>query len=441
MSDLPRSEALLGRLEHFGVKLGLERMRSLLGALGDPHLAVPAVLVAGTNGKGSTASLISAMARAAGYRTGLFISPHLEHPRERITLDGQAITDDSLADAIETAIREAEVLGVDFPTYFEAFTLSAMQYFRGSGADLAVYEVGLGGRLDATNTTEPLISVITSIGLDHQRLLGDTPALVAGEKSGIFRSGRPAIVWGDDPDVWQVFVDRAEATGARLMRAEERVEIEPLGVDTAAGSLRQRAVLRTQRDRYDVEFALSGEHQLRNLALAVLVAEELADMGFGALGREPVIDGAASCRWPGRLEWVEPVDGPQVLFDGAHNPAGAQALCRYLDSLDFEPVLLFGVLGDKKVPEMLPPLVRRCQRVVLTRAPGNRNRAVEPRELVQWVVDSPVEIVEDSLSALELALEQAREAGVPLLVCGSLYLVGELRPALRRLYGVPAATV
>jgi dihydrofolate synthase/folylpolyglutamate synthase len=430
----------LGRLEHFGVKLGLERMRSLLGALGDPHLAVPSVLVAGTNGKGSTASLVASMARAAGYRAGLFISPHLEDPRERISLDGVAISDDSLAAAIETAIGEAETLGVELPTYFEAFTLSAMQYFRGAGVDLAVYEVGLGGRLDATNTTEPLISVVTSIALDHQRLLGDTLALVAGEKSGIFRSGRPAIVWGDEPEVWRVFVERAEATGARLVRAEERVEIEPLGIEVAAsGPPLQRVALRTRRDRYRLELALAGEHQLRNLALAVLAAEELVDAGFGALGRREVVAGVGACRWPGRLEWIEPVDGPRVLLDGAHNPAGAQALCRYLDSLDLQPVLLFGVLGDKKVPEMLPPLARRSGRVILTRPPGNR--AVPPGELAGWVEGTPVEVVEDSVQALERGLEGAREEGVPLLICGSLYLVGELRPVLRRLYGVPAATV
>jgi dihydrofolate synthase/folylpolyglutamate synthase len=380
------------------------------------------------------------MARAAGYRTGLFISPHLEDPRERITLDGSAISDDSLADAIEQAIQEAEALGAELPTYFEAFTLSAMLHFRGAGADLAVYEVGLGGRLDATNTTEPLVSVITSIALDHQRLLGDTPALVAGEKSGIFRSGRPAIVWGDDPEVWRVFVDRAEATGARLVRAEDNVEIEPLGIERVpSGTPIQRAILRTRRERYELELALSGEHQLRNLALAVLAAEELAAVGFEALGRQEIAAGSAACRWPGRIEWVEPTDGLRVLLDGAHNPAGAQALCRYLEAVNLEPVLLFGVLGDKKVPEMLPPLARCSRRVILTRPPGTR--AVEPGDLMAWVEGLPVEVVEDSSEALERGLERAREEGVPLLICGSLYLVGELRPLLRRHYGVPAATV
>ena len=187
MNTTLKPGAILDRLEHFGVKLGLERIGVLLTALDDPHLAVPVVLVAGTNGKGSTASLLAAMASSAGSRTGLFISPHLEVVNERISIDGRAISDEQLTRQLQIAVSRAEEIQAEPPTYFEAFTLSAFGHFRREKADLAIFEVGLGGRLDATNSSEPILSLITSIDLDHQRLLGSTRAAVAREKCGIRR--------------------------------------------------------------------------------------------------------------------------------------------------------------------------------------------------------------------------------------------------------------
>lgn len=425
----PRAQEILDRLEHFGVKLGLERMRVLLAALDDPHLAVPVVLVAGTNGKGSTASLLASMAQAAGYRTGLFISPHLEVMNERISIDGRAISDRQLAHQLHIAVSCAEELQAEPPTYFEAFTLSAFGHFRDKKVDLAIFEVGLGGRLDATNSSEPILSLITSIDLDHQRLLGSTRAAVAGEKCGILRRDRPAFAWGQEEEVEAVFKERAAAVGARLTLAENAVRIEPRG---EADAIPQKAVIHSASGvNYPLELALLGEHQLRNLALAVLAAEKLQTMGFERLDRKAIIEGTAQCRWAGRLEWVPLPDGRRVLLDAAHNAAGAAALARYLDHQKEQPTLLFGVLGDKKIPDMLPPLAKRSRRVVLTRPPGKRG--VEPEDLASFVGDRPTILEADPERALELALEGSEVV----LACGSLYLVGEIRPLLRKHFGVP----
>lgn len=431
MSTSLSPETILDRLEHFGVKLGLERIRVLLKALGDPHLEVPVVLVAGTNGKGSTASLLAAMARSAGYRTGLFISPHLEVVHERISIDGQAISDAQLTHQLNLAVACAEKIQAELPTYFEAFTLAAFGHFHTAGADLAIFEVGLGGRLDATNTSEPIISLITSIDLDHQRLLGSTRAAVAGEKSGILRHGRPAFAWAHGQEVEAVLRERASLVGARLVLADETVRIEPQG---EAHAVPQRATIHTPKQSYPLKVSLLGQHQLQNLALAVLAAEELQAMGFEHLDREAISAGAACCRWAGRLEWVELPDGRRVLLDAAHNPAGAATLARYLDHQKEQPVLLFGALGDKRFEEMLPPLAERSRRVVLTRPPGKR--AAEPNTLLPLVGNRPAVVEPDIGRALERALEGAEVV----LVCGSLYLLGEIRPLLRQRFGVPSAT-
>ncbi|HET9209893.1 MAG TPA: folylpolyglutamate synthase/dihydrofolate synthase family protein [Thermoanaerobaculia bacterium] len=418
---------ILARLDGLGIKLGLERARSLLAALGDPQRRFPAVLVAGTNGKGSTAAFLAAIAQSSGYRTGLYTSPHLEVVEERLRIDGRMIAPGRfgrlLADLVSLAERETG----SPPTYFEAVTLAAFQWFAEEKVDLAVVEVGLGGRLDATNLCDPILSLITPIGLDHQEYLGDTLAQIAREKAGILRPDRPALVWTNEPEAAESVRAAAAETGARLRFAADEVRIESIEPHGWTG---QRIRLATPRRDYDLEIALLGAHQAINLGLAVRAAETLADLGFDRFNPTAIREGAAACRWPGRLEAIGLPGGRRLLLDAAHNPAGAAVLADFLDRLE-EPVdLLFGVLADKDYTEMLSLLAPRARRIVLT-TPASP-RAKNPAELAALLGGREGVFVEPDLGkALERALGLG---GQTLVACGSIFLIGEIRRAVRSIY-------
>jgi len=393
-------------------------VRALLAALGDPQIQYRTVLVAGSNGKGSTSALLAAMASAAGCRTGLYTSPHLESVEERLRIDGRAIGPEDLAGLLDRIVKEAGTS----PTYFEAVTAAAFLWFSERAVDLAVVEVGMGGRLDATNVCEPELSLITSISLEHREHLGDTLAAIAREKAGTFRPGRPALVWLEDPEPSEAVRSVAAELGTDLRFAPELVtirEVVPLGLDG------QRVKLSTPGGEHDLEIRLPGAHQAKNLGLAVLAAEAL---GFS---REAIAEGARSCRWPGRLERIELPGDRLVLLDAAHNPEGAAALAGFLDHVPGPVDLLFGALGDKDAADMLLPLAHRARRIVLTTPASDRARP--PEELAallpgrQWV-----EVVPDLGQALDRAL------GGNLVACGSIYLIGEVRKRLRERFGVPA---
>ncbi len=426
-----RSETLLGGLEHFGMRLGLGRVRRLLAGLGDPHLAVPAVLVAGTNGKGSTAALLAAICRAAGYRTALYTSPHLETVTERLTVGGKPIDDRRLAAHLEQCLAAAEAIG-EPPTYFEALTVAAFLHFRAAAADLTILEVGLGGRLDATNASEPELSIITSIGLDHEQHLGDTAAAVAREKSGILRQGRPMVAWAEEPEVRRALCERAAEVGA----LPELVDAAGISTSTTPATYPQQVRLATPRSTHDLELFLAGEHQLANLSLAVRAAEILAERGWPALDALAIRHGAASCRWPGRLEWVDLGDGRRVLLDAAHNSTGLAALVSFLEQLAEPPDLLFGALAEKSIDGVLPRLATVVDRVFLTRPP--ERRAADPERWSTLFEGRPIHIEPALARALDLALEAG--AGT-LLASGSIYLVGRVRSLLRERFGVPEPVV
>ncbi len=415
---------ILARLDGLGIKLGLERARSLLAALGDPQRRFPAVLVAGTNGKGSTSAFLAAMAQAAGYRAGLYTSPHLEVVEERLQIDGQMIETGRLGRLLADLIALAERETGSPPTYFEAVTLAAFQWFAESQVDLAVVEVGLGGRLDATNLSDPILSLITPIGFDHQEYLGDTLAQIAREKAGILRPDRPALVWIEDAEPAESVRQAAAEIGARLRFASDEVRIESIEPQGWAG---QRIRLATPLRAYDLGVALLGAHQAINLGLAVRAAETLADLGFDRFDPDSIRKGAAACRWPGRLEAIDLPDGRRLLLDAAHNPAGAAVLADFLGNIG-EPVdLLFGVLADKDYTEMLGLLAPRVRRIVLT-TPASP-RAKNPAELAALLGGREGVFVEPDLGqALERALGLH---GKVLVACGSIFLIGEVRRAVR----------
>lgn len=425
-----RLNRLLSELEDRGIRLGLEPLAGLLAALGGPQDGLPAVLVAGTNGKGSTCALLESMVRAAGYRTGLYTSPHLERVEERVQIDGRPIPRHDMTTLLAEVTETATARGLELPTYFEALTAVAFLAFRRAEVDLAVLEVGLGGRLDATNLADPALSVITGIAYDHEETLGATLGEIAREKAGILRPERPALGWGGDPDVRQALLAVAAERGARLELVDETVRCEET-LERRDGMLEVR--LRTPAREVRVETPLAGAHQARNLALAVRAAEVLGELDWGRLDSAAIRQGAASVRGPGRLERADLPQGGAVLLDAAHNPSGVAALVAYLDRLGEPFDLLFGVLADKRVEQMLPPLAERARRVTLTRPPAGRGR--DPETLRSMVAEQiEVDVQPDPALALERALAVA--PGL-LVCCGSIYLIGPLRALLRERYGVP----
>lgn len=360
------------------------------------------------------------MATAAGYRTGHYTSPHLETVEERLQIDGRPIDSERLGCLLEEIVAAAEAAAGNPPTYFEALTVAAFRWFAEEKVDLAVLEVGLGGRLDATNLSEPLLSLVTSISLEHQEFLGDTLAAIAREKAGIFRPGRPALGWVEDPEARASLEEVAQEKGTDLRFAQDLVRIEGADLEGWQG---QRVRLVSPGGRHDLRIALLGAHQQRNLALAVLAAETLAAGDFPKLTPEAIATGAAACRWPGRLEVIDLPDGRRVLLDAAHNVEGAAALADFLGRLEGPVDLLFGVLTDKDAEQMLGLLAPHARRLLLTTPPSPR--AQDPTGLLRFLEGCEgVEVEPDPGKALERLLAVGEGT---MVICGSIYLVGVLR--------------
>ena len=422
-------DSILQRLEAFGVRLGLETTRRLLTALAEPQKQLRPVLVAGTNGKGSTSALLASMVQAAGYRVGLYTSPHLESVEERLRIDGRAISTAALTSTLAEVVATAESRLGYLPTYFEALTAAAFLWFARESVDLAVLEVGLGGRLDATNGCEPVVSLITEIGLEHQRYLGGTLGRIGREKAGILRPDRPAFAWVERQEARRAIQEVADEVGARLSWGTSLASVrarEDLGWEG------QKIEFQTAAGKRQITLPLLGEHQVANLALAILAAEELAEQGLAHIDDRAITAGAARTRWPGRLEWVKPAAGKPVLLDVAHNPDGAETLRRSLGTVEGRCVLLFGALADKQVDHVLPALAERATTVVLT-SPASP-RAMELESLAAMVPAAKTLIEPERTAALSAALAASGEFVV---VCGSVYLVGDVRLDLRRRFGVP----
>lgn len=422
-SSVSRFPALnrLQSLDIRGIRLGLAAIDAVCERLGRPERRVPSVLVAGTNGKGSTAATLSSIATAAGFRTGLYTSPHLVNVTERIRI-GQ---DDMASEELEAALGEVFAAADRAPavpvTYFEAMTAAAFAAFARRGLDLAVLEVGLGGRFDATNVAPAVLSVVTSISLDHVEELGPTVAKIAFEKAGVFRSGRPALVASRLPEALAVFEESARRTGAELHRMLDETGIVA-GEPALSGT---RFQLTTPEGSYDLATPLAGTHQVENAATAVRAAELLAPKF--RIESEAVLRGVASVRWPGRLEKFA-VRGKTVLVDGCHNAEGAAALAKFIAGAGLEPDLVFGAMADKDIESMggaLSPLVRRIRLV-----PAGSPRAASPDELIRRF--APRRPDASAAPGLAAALEEllADPSSETIIVAGSLYLVGEARSLL-----------
>jgi dihydrofolate synthase/folylpolyglutamate synthase len=420
----PPPRAWLAGLELHGIKLGLSTIRALCAALGHPERQFTSVLVAGTNGKGSVAAMVSTALRAAGHRTGRYTSPHLVRLEERFAIDGADVTPAALDEAlgrVRHAVAQLQNEGVIdvHPTFFEATTAAAFELFRRAAVQVAVLEVGMGGRFDATNVADPAAVAITSIALDHEAYLGDTLAKIAFEKAGVIRPGRPVVV-GQLPDealevVRTVSADR----GASLVEAATGADV---AVSRDAG--RTALTLRTPAGAYGpLMLALRGRHQIGNALVAVRLLEAL-DAGGLRAGVAAIEAGLATAEWPARLGVYDLPGGRRLIVDGAHNPAGAAAFAEYVrEEWPAGLPLVFGAMRDKQVRGMLEALAPIARPLIVTTAPGRR--AAAATELAAIATDAGIDRVLLNPDPA-VALAQAWREGRAVAVAGSLYLAGAI---------------
>jgi len=416
--------AWLTSLEHFGIKLRLSSIQAICAALGHPERQFRSVHIAGTNGKGSVSAMVDEALRAAGHRAGRYTSPHLVRLEERFTVEGESVTADALDEAIGTVrsaiatLTAAGTLEVH-PTYFEVITAAAFVLFARARVEIAVLEVGLGGRFDATNIVEPVVTAITSIALDHEQHLGATLEAIALEKAGIIKSGIPVVI-GPLP--------AAAAGVVRGACAERDAPLHDASAECVADHSRAEGRtllhLTTPRRRYPpLVLALRGDHQVQNAVVAVRLLE-LLDEGDLAVPEAAITAGLSGARWPARLDVVHAGGDRKVLVDGAHNPAGASALTGYIQSeWPAGLPIVFGAMGDKDLSGMLRPLAGVARPLIVTTAPGLRAAGAQHLAAVarsEGITD--LEVCPDVGEALA-----AGWAHAPLIVAaGSLYLAGHV---------------
>jgi dihydrofolate synthase / folylpolyglutamate synthase len=406
-----------------GIRWGLDRTRELLAATGDPHLRYPSIHVGGTNGKGSVAAVLESVLRAGGRRTGLYTSPHLVDFRERIQVSGRPISE---AELMETARTLWPLVQAAAPSFFEAATVIAFVAMERAGVEVAVLEVGMGGRLDSTNVVVPDVSVITNVAMDHAQYLGNDLETIAAEKAGIIKPGVPVVTGVTDAGILAVLERQAQAAGAPLhvVAPPPRAQVDATGTAVSLDTIWGRLSLRVP---------LPGRHQAMNLAVAVRALELLPPERRPS--RAAVEGGVAATHWPGRLQVVSRGSATWIL-DVAHNAAGVESLLAALpDLLPSRPVVaLVGVLGDKEWGRMLPPLFEYADEVILTEPPSAPpERRWDPEAvLVELRAPGSVRVVRPFAAAVAAAAAAA--AGGSVVCTGSVHTVGDAMVAL----GIPA---
>jgi dihydrofolate synthase/folylpolyglutamate synthase len=408
-------------------KFSLDEIRILLAALGDPHRRFPSVLIAGTNGKGSTAATLASILTASGARTGLYTSPHLARVNERIRVDGAEIPDEAFAGLyfrVEIAAQQLVKDGLvpQLPSFFEILTTQALLYFAEREVEIAVLEVGMGGRLDATNIVDPVLSVITDISLDHMEWLGSTIGAIAREKTGILRARGTLITLPQHPEANLVLGEVAGRLNVRTVDASEYLPT------VGAGRPYQVEVLGSS---IEVDSPLTGAHQHRNLALAIAAAAELAQKHGFPVTPGSIAEGIRKTSWPGRLERIRRDDRGEWILDVAHNPAGAWALRAGLHDIlgdDTYKLLIFSCLRDKPVAEMAQILFPLFEQVIVAPIHAARAAALADLMAAARATGTPAVAAESVAQALQLAEERA--AGETIVISGSVYLVGEARSLL-----------
>lgn len=445
MSSYNKTLDYLFGLRNSGIKLGLDRIERLMELLGHPFRAYPTVLIGGTNGKGSVSAILASILEQAGYRTGLYTSPHLVKFNERIRVGGELITDAELSlitEEIKGLVDERALDGEPdlSPSFFEFTTAIAFAFFRRKSVDIALLEVGMGGRLDATNVAEPELSVITGVGLDHMSSLGADIAIIAVEKAGIIKERRPVVTGLLEPEARRVIERIAKERSAPLIMAGESFSVDPCEAgEDGEGSENGQGGLFSFRSAvvsYDgLELALRGAHQQGNAGIAIAVLESLSESGFKVTPEE-LRAGLKGVRWPGRCEIVG--REPTVMLDCAHNESAAEALKNVLKEFTYARlILVVGIMKDKDIGAILSLLAPLAGSIIFTRA--DMERAEEPEKLLSMLRESvsanvraaSIDSVDD---ALRSALSQAREDDL-ICVTGSIFVVGEARQSFKKISG------
>jgi len=421
-------------------KFELAHMRTLMGALGHAEQSFPAVLIAGTNGKGSTASTLASILARAGYRTGLYTSPHLSRVNERIQVDGSMISDHDFAalfshveEIASTLVRDGRLPAL--PSFFETITAMAFLHFASCQVQIAVLEVGLGGRLDATNIVEPVVSVITDISLDHMEWLGSTVDQIAREKAGILRHEGIMVTLPQHPEANQALGEVAVSLQVRGVNAGTYVPVH----NHPEQYVRNRYPLSVMGELIDIDSPLAGAHQQRNLALAIATAVELRNNHGYNITPIDIQAGIHDTVWPARLEYIAGHGlRADVVLDVGHNPAGAWALRAAVSRMDQgQPLtLVFCCLKDKPIDELAQILFPLFKKVVVTAVDSPRSAAVEDLLAAARNTGAEVESTADAVSAVERALQTTPVDGL-VVVTGSVYLVGEVRPLILALSTEP----
>jgi dihydrofolate synthase/folylpolyglutamate synthase len=424
--------------ETLTIKLGLRNTERLLAALGNPQKNFPAVQIAGTNGKGSTAVMLESICRAAGIRVGLFTSPHLISITERIRINGQEISEvdfgrltAQVKQAAEELLKQGQL--ETLPTFFEHVTAIALLALREARVESAILETGLGGRLDSTTVAGADIVAITPIAMDHEEYLGHSLEEIAAEKAAIIRPGVTAIVAPQPKEARQVILRRCESVGVKPRPVEE-IEVYPVAIPTLPDSVashdsRLCITFETPNDRYEnVRPGLRGRHQIANAATAIAIAEALRERRF-AISREAIVSGIETASHPGRLELWQ--GEPTFLFDGAHNPAAARALRDYLDEFITQPItMIFGAMRDKALNQMAATLFPAARELIFTQIENPRAASLEMmKSIVPQGLECRIHLAGSVDEALRLANVLTPADGI-ICVTGSLYLIGDVQQSL-----------
>jgi dihydrofolate synthase/folylpolyglutamate synthase len=413
-------------------KFNLENITVLMERLGRPDRAYPVVHIAGTNGKGSTAAFLEAILRDAGFHTGLNTSPHLERINERVRINGDEISDEKFAatftrihGVIEELLAEGKLRA--HPTYFECVTALAFEAFARNRVEFAVIEVGLGGRLDATNIVRPLVSVITRIDFDHENFLGHSVREIAREKAGILKYQVPAVIAGQLPEAREVLLARATELSCKVVEPDKAFRVEKEEMEDGCVRARVREVVREHV--FELAPRLRGRFQFQNALNALAAARLLQERGY-SVSEENMARGVAAAQWPGRIERLQ--TEPDIYLDGAHNPGAARELARFLEETvrGRKVYMIFGAMRDKAVDEVSGILFPHAYEVIFTepRTP----RAVSAAQLARMASHhvARYSVIADAEQALESALAKAGPKDC-IVVTGSLYLVGQIRQFCR----------
>ena len=419
-------------LQPIGIKFGLSNTLSLLNHLSNPHQRIKTIHVAGTNGKGSICSMLSCILQAAGYKVGLYTSPHLVDFTERISINGHPVAQSEvirLTEKIRRAIWEGDFTSAH-PTFFEVVTVMALAYFNEQHVDLAIMEVGMGGRLDATNVIQPLLGIISNIDLDHQQYLGKSLRHIAKEKAGIIKKNMPIIIGACQPEVLEIITCTCQNIGATLIQVPPLSNTRLLHRDLLGQSFE---LLSPESDPQQYSISLLGHHQIQNALIALTAAQKLNDFLPRHISCAHISEGLTRARWPGRIE-VYP-GSPLVIVDGAHNPAAAHQLSSFIKELKFlHCVLIIGIMKDKEIDKICQELVPLASRIILTQP--NMPRAALPKEIsrilhAQSLVPNSVKVslVENVPKAISMAKTQAGSKDI-ICITGSLYIAGEAKVIL-----------